>query len=154
MLKALKNKNVIISSSGLILSLIGVLIYIILPFSELANGIEYSGDEALKVLMASPALVFIGGVFFIIALLGDIKNWKNTFSDVAIYAAVIAMIFTVIFNFSASLSYYLTLNSLGFVAPFTGLKYEVFAYIMPVFLFWQLIFTVLFAAESIRDKSK
>lgn len=151
MLKVLKNKNIIFSFLGLILSLAGVLIYIILPSSELANGIQYSGADALRVLLISPVLLLIGGMLFIFALLSDIKNWKNTISDVAIYVTDGALIATVIFNFAVSLSLFLVQNSLGFVAPYTGLKYEFFAVVMIVFLIWQFILSALIAIETVRE---
>ena len=147
----LKSKNVIFALFGSILSLAGVLIFNLLPFSELANGIEYSATDALWVLALSPILLFIGGLIFIFALFKDIKNWKNTLCDVAIYVALSAFVAAVIFNFAVSLSYFISQYSLGFVAPFTGLIYENFAVVMFVFVIWQFIFTALTIAETARE---
>ncbi len=151
MLKALKNKTVIFAVSGSVLSLIGVLIFNLLPDSELANGIQYSGQYALWALAFSPVLLFIGGAGFVASLFLDMKNWKRTLPDTAIYMAVVAFAFAVIFNFAVSLSYFITQLSLGFVAPFDGLIYEKAAIVMIIFVIWQFIFSALTVAESLRD---
>lgn len=151
MLKALKNKNVIFALLGSVLSLAGVLIYNLLPFSEIANGIQYSATDALWVLALSPALLFLGGVSFIFAFFKDKKNWEGTLPDAAIYSFTAIFTAAVIINFAVSLSYFISQYDLGFVAPFTGLVYETFAVVMIIFAIWQFLFTALTVAECARE---
>lgn len=151
MQKALKNKAVIFAVMGSFFSLIGALIFNLLPNSELANGIQYSGEDALWALVFSPVLFFIGGAGFITSMLLDMKNWKKTLHDIAIYIYISAFAFAVIFNFAVSLSYFVTQLSLGFVAPFDGLVYEKAAIVMIIFVIWQFIFSALTVAESLKD---
>ncbi len=151
MLKFNKIKAVIFAVSGSVLSLVGVLIFNLLPVSELANGIQYSGQDALWVLALSPILLFVGGAGFVASLFMDMKNWKKTLSDVAIYIAIASFAAAVIFNFAVSLSYFIMQFSLGFVAPFDGLIYESFAIVMIVFVIWQFLFSALTVAEVIRE---
>lgn len=150
MLKALKNKIVALSFIGTIVSLAGALIYNLLPVSELANGIQYSAKDALWVLALSPVLFLVGGVCFITAVLKDRNNWEGTLPAAGVYGFTAMFALSVIFNFAAGLSYFISQYDLGFVAPYDGLIYESFSIVMIIFIVWQIVFSVLAAAEAVR----
>lgn len=151
MIKALKNKNFIISLSGSLLSLVGILIYLILPGSEFANGVQHSASESLWVLALAPAFILLGGILFIVAQLKGIKKLTEVFSDALILSSIVFFALSVIFNFAVSLSLFIMEYKLGFVAPFTGLIYDTLTTVMIVIIIWQFIYTALIAISAIRE---
>ena len=124
MLKINGKLSVVLSYAGSLLSLAALLIFKLLPTSELANGIQYSGTDALWVLAVCPVLALSGAVCFIASFMKDYKAWQNFISKEIPFCGAIACILSLAVGFAIYLSYTVTQFSLGFVAPYTGTVYE------------------------------
>ncbi len=145
--------SVIFSISGSLLSLASLLIFMIIPNSQLANGIEYSGTDALWVLVLSPLFSLIGSGLFIFSFLKDFDEWSNTMSKPLVVGMTILLGCMSAFNFILYLSYFISQVELGFVAPYTGLIYHKLLTAAIVVTIHHFIFTAISTIAFIR-KSK
>lgn len=146
-----KTQTITLAYLGAILSLIGVLIFNILPTSDFANSIDRSGKDAVYLLTASPILVFIGAVVFMLAFLKDYKIWNSFLSGAMVKGATIFFAVALIYNFAVTLSFFISQFSLGFVASFDGLVYEGLAIVTIVIAILQFVFATLASAAILRN---
>ncbi len=151
MLKVNKTKTAVLAFLGALVALAGLLIFNLLPVSDLANSVEHSAKDAVLVLAASPACFLIGGIIYLAAFTKDYKAWKNFLSAPMVLSATVIFAATFIFNCAVSLSFFLSQNALGFVAPFNGLIYEPLSIIMTVIVILDFIFAVLGTAAVFRN---
>ena len=153
MLKINGKLSVILTYAGSLLFLGALLIYTILPTSELANSIEYSGTDALWILATCPVLALIGTVCFMAALVKDLKAWQSYISKELFTGAAAGIAVGLVAGFAMYLSNFLTQLSLGFVAPFTGTIYETYAVILTMITIDMFILST-FAAIAIKRNNK
>lgn len=146
-----KTQTITLAYLGAILSLIGVLIFNILPTSDFANSIDRSGKDAVYLLTASPILVFIGAVVFMLAFLKDYKIWNSFLSGAMVKGATIFFAVALIYNFAVTLSFFISQFSLGFVASFDGFVYEGLAIVTIVIAILQVVFATLASAAILRN---
>ena len=153
MLKINGKLTVFLAYAGSVLFLAALLIYTILPTSELANGIQYSGTDALWVLAASPVLAIAGAVCFIASLAKDYKAWQNFISKELITGALAAISVCLVASVAMYISNFATQLSLGFVAPFTGTVYETYAVILTIVAIDMFILSTV-AAIAVKRNNK
>lgn len=146
-----KTQTITLAYLGAILSLIGVLTFNILPTSDFANSIDRSGKDAVYLLTASPILVFIGAVVFMLAFLKDYKIWNSFLSGAMVKGATIFFAVALIYNFAVTLSFFISQFSLGCVASFDGLVYEGLAIVTIVIAILQVVFATLASAAILRN---
>lgn len=145
--------SVIISFTGSLLSLAALLIYIIIPTSQLANGIEHSGTDALWVLALAPAGALVGSALFLFSFLKDYRQWVDTMSKPLIIGMATLLGCMSLFNVALYLSYFIAQCELGFVAPYTGLVYDVLRPAAVAVTVTHFIFSVICTIGALR-KSK
>lgn len=147
-----KTQTITLAYIGAILSLVGVLIFMILPSSAFANDISHPAKDAVWTLLASPIAVLCGSVVFMVAFLKDFGNWSDFLSGGMVKGATVIFACTSIFNVAVTTSYFVSQYKLGFVAPFDGLIYESLSIICVVIAILQVIFATLAAAGIIRNQ--
>lgn len=152
MLKLNSKKTILLAFAGSVFSLAALLIFMLLPSSELANGIQYSGKDALWVLVLAPVFSLCGAVNFLYAFLKDFKAWSNFLSKPIFIGAAAVFCGLMIFNFAVYLSYLITQFKLGFVAPYTGTVYDSLEILLIIVSVLQ--FAVSAAATAIIVKNK
>lgn len=152
MIRLNRTKTVTLAFAGAVLSLAALLIYIILPGSELANGIQYSGKQALGVLALTPIFSFVGALNFMYAFLKDHKVWTDILSKPIVISSTVILSVLMIFNFAVYLSCFLTQFKLGFVAPYDGTVYETLEILLIVVTTLQFIFSAFSIAATIKNK--
>ena len=153
MLKINGKLTVLLAYAGSILFLGALLIYTILPTSELANGLQYSGTDALWVLAASPVLAIAGAACFIASLAKDFKTWQKFIAKELITGALAGISVCLIASVAMYISNFATQFSLGFVAPFTGTVYETYAIILTIVTINMFILSTV-AAIAIKRNNK
>ena len=152
MFKVNKAKTIVLAFAGSLLSLAALLIFNLLPSSQLANGVEHAATDAIWVLAASPVLFLLGGMVFMSAYLKDFKAWKDFLSGAMVKGATGLFAIACIYNVVVSLMYFLSQYKLGFVAPFDGTVYgDVLVIIMTVVTIAQFIFSILGTAAVLRN---
>ena len=144
---------VIMAFSGALLSLAALLIFIFVPTSQLANGIEYAGTDALWVLAVSPIASLLGAVLFVLSFVKNFDEWFSTMSKPLVLSMTILLSMMSLFNFGLYLSYFISQVDLGFVAPYTGLIYDKLLTVAIVVTFHQFFFSAISLIAEIR-KSK
>ena len=127
MIKINKSKTVLLSVVGSALAVVALLIFMLLPTSQLANGIEYSGQDALWVLTVAPVASIIGSICCIIAFIKDCKVWEKNLTDGIIISITGLITGFGLLNFVTYLLYTIQQFSLGFVAPYENTVYEFLA---------------------------
>ncbi len=152
MLRSIRTKTVTLSLAGALLSVVALLIFIVLPNSELANGIQYSGNDALWVLSLTPVFSLIGAINFLYAFLKDYKLWSGILSNTIVKSAALVLGAMMIFNFAVYTSYLFTQLKLGFVAPYSGTVYENLQVILIVFSVLQILFGALSIPATSKSK--
>ncbi len=148
----LKTNNIILTVFSAVAALGALLIFLLLPTSQLANGIEYSAKDALWVLVASPILSLIGTISFVAVFLKDKNSWSNLLSEPIVLAATGLSAAFGLFNFTTYLSYTLKQFSLGFVAPYGGTGYEYLAVAATVIVVLNFIFSAFVSIATVRNK--
>ena len=120
------NKKAVVTFAfiGSAFSLAALLIFMLLPTSEIANGIQYSGKDALWILILSPVFSFIGAISFMFAFLKDYKLWKGYLTNFALFGFLAVSAVLLVSNFSVYLTYLISQFDLGFVAPYTGTVFD------------------------------
>ncbi len=151
MLKVNKTKTAVLAFLGAIFALAGLLIFKLLPVSDLANSVEHSAKDAIYVLAAAPVCFLLGGIIYLAAFTKDYKAWKNFLSAPMVLSATVIFAAGYIFNIAMSLSFFLSQNDIGFVAPFNGLIYEPLSIIMTVIVILDFIFAILGTAAVLRN---
>ena len=151
MLKSKNISSVILSFSGSLLSLAALLVYVILPTSQLANGIEYSGTDAVWVLAIVPVASLVGAVLFVSSFIKNFNEWVSTMSRPLVTGMITLLGCMSAACFINYLSYFVTQVQLGFVAPYTGLVYEDFITVAVVVVIHQFLFSVLSTIAYIRS---
>ena len=111
MAKFNRKLTIVLAYAGALLALAALLIFKILPTSELANGIQYSGTDALWVLVACPVLAVLGAVCFMASFLKDYKIWLGYLSEPIVKGATIACAIIFAINLFVYFSYTLASNS-------------------------------------------
>lgn len=124
MLKSNGKFTVSLAYIGSVISLGALLIFKLLPTSELANGIQYTGKEALWVLILSPLFALLGAVTLMYAYIKNYKALQKFLPKPAVTGTIIILAAFMIFNFCVYLSYLIAQFDLGFVAPYAGTVYE------------------------------
>ena len=127
MVKINKSKSVLLSVVGSALAVAALLIFLLLPTSQLANGIEYSGKDALWVLMIAPIASILGSVSVIVAFMKDCKVWEKDLTGGIVVSIAALLTGFGLLNFATYLSYTIQQFSLGFVAPYNNTAYEFLA---------------------------
>ena len=151
MKKTSEKSSVILSFTGAVLSLAALLIFVIIPTSKLANGIEYSGTDALWVLVLSPLFSLAGSALFITSFLKNFSTWADTMSKPLVKGMIILLSCMSAFNFIYYLSYFISQVELGFVAPYTGLIYDKLFVAAVAVTIHQFFFSVLALIAKIRN---
>lgn len=105
------------ASAGIVLTAVAVFLYMYVPVSELANGIEHSGKDALYLLAVSPVCALISAVAYTVGGLTDKALVKNSVVQLVIFI-VSALLLLFICGTSAAM--FFEQLSLGFVAPTDG----------------------------------
>lgn len=146
-----KTQTITLAFLGAVLSLIGVLIFAILPSSGFANDVARPAMDAVWVLLASPITTLIGSVIFMIAFLQSFKGWNDFLSGGIVYGATAIFTCTSIFNIAVTACYFVSQYKFGFVAPFDGLVYESLAIICFVIVILQFAFSALATWAIIRN---
>lgn len=146
-----KTQTITFAYLGATLSLIGVLVFMILPSSDFANDVTRPATDAVWALLASPVALLIGSVVFMAAFLKDFKIWNDFLSGGIVKGATVIFSCTSIYNVAVTLSYFISQYKLGFVAPFDGLAYESLAIICIVIVILQFAFATLATAAIIRN---
>lgn len=152
MSKSIRNKTITLAFAGAVLSVAALLIFIILPESELANGIQYSGKDALWVLVLAPVFSLAGAINFLYAFLKDKKIWCEAFSKNIVTGAAFVLGAMMVFNFAVYTSYLIMQFDLGFVAPYDGTVYDSLQYIVGVFTVLQVLFSALSIPATATNK--
>ena len=152
MKKSNRKSLVVFSLSGSILSLASLLIYMLIPTSNLANGIEYSGTDALWVLAASPIAAIVGGVLFMLTFVKNFDEWINTMSKPLVIGMTTLLGCMSLFNIALYCSYFFSQVELGFVAPYTGLIYDKLLTAAIVVTIHHFIFTAISIIAYKRSK--
>ena len=153
MLKINGKLTVLLAYSGSVLSLGALLIYTILPSSELANGLQYSGTDALWVLAFSPVLALAGAACFTASLAKDYKTWQSFIAKDLITGALIATVVCLIASVAIYIYNFTTQFSLGFVAPFKGTVFETYAFILTLVTIDMFILST-FTAIAVKRNNK
>ena len=148
----LKRNNIILVFFSAIAAIVALLIFLMLPTSQLANGIEHSAKDALWVLVASPVFALVSSVCFILVFIKDINTWSNLLSKPIVTAIIgLSSAFGLV-NFIIYLSYTVQQFSLGFVAPFGGTVYELLAVAAVVIVALNFIFSAIVTIATLRNK--
>lgn len=150
--KSIRNNTIIMALSGAVLSVAAFIIFTVLPSSELANGIQYSGTDALWVLALTPAFSLVGAANFLYAFLKNHKLWSRILSKTIVLSASLILGAMMIFNFAVYAAYFFDQFKLGFVAPFGGTVYESLQIIVGVFTVLQLLFGALSIPATSKNK--
>jgi hypothetical protein len=153
MAKFNRKLTIVLAYAGALLALAALLIFKILPTSELANGIQYSGTDALWVLVTCPVLAVLGAVCFMSSFLKDSKIWQSYLSEPVLMGATIACGIVLAINLYVYFSYTIDQFSLGFVAPYAGTKYETYDIFVTVMTINQFILSTIAALAVKRSKS-
>lgn len=153
MIKFNRKSTVVLAYAGALLALAALLILKILPTSELANGIQYSGTDALWVLAVCPVLAVLGAVCFIGSFIKDYKIWQSYLSEPIIKGATIGCTIILAINLFVYFSYTIDQFSLGFVAPYIGTKYETYDLFVTITTVNQFILSTIAALAIKRSKS-
>lgn len=151
------NGGLIFTVVSVICSLVSVLVYRFLPESNLANGIEHSGMDAVYALIASPVFAFLALAFFAVGCIKLHKALTHTFPKLAVIGTFAVISLGLVFNFISSLLYLLKQNKLGFVAPVDGTVWDTLLTVMAVMLSLQCILCiveVLSAKGIIKNKAQ
>ena len=119
-----KNKSIVLSFTGSLLSLAALLIFMLLPSSELANGIQHSSTDAFWVLAFAPVLSLSGSAGFTYALTKNFKQLEKILPKPAVLCAGAVLCLLMAGSFIVYLSYLIKQFKLGFVAPYGGTVYE------------------------------
>ena len=137
----LKSNNKLFAVISAVAALAALLIFLILPTSQLANGIEHSAKDALWVLVCSPLLALISTASFIFIFLKDYSVWCNLLSKPIVNSIRYLSFALGIFNFATYLIYTIDQFSMGFVAPYSGTKYEYLAFAATIIVVLNFIFS-------------
>ncbi len=117
-------KALIFALVSWVLLLGSYLTYTIIPVSDLANGIEHSGMDAVYVLTVSPVLVFASLIMLALTLfLNKDYLFKLTDSKIMLIAFGINAVMTII-SIVFSIIFVVSQYDLGFTAPINGTVYE------------------------------
>ena len=153
MLKLNSKSTITLAYAGSLLSLAALLIFKFLPTSELANGIQYSGTDALWALALCPLLAVLGAVCFMGSFLKDYKQWQDMFSKTNFSAATVACGIIFVINIVVYLSLFIKYFRLGFVAPYTNSSYELYEIFVIIMTIHQFILST-FAAIAVKRNNK
>lgn len=148
----LKRNNIVLSVFSAIAALAALLIFMLLPASELANSIEHSAKDALWVLVLSPLLSLLGSASFLAVFLKEKKTWIKLLCEPIVIAAIGFTAVFGLFNFATYLSYTINQFSLGFVAPFAGTAYEQLAVAATVITVLNFVFSAIVVIAAMRSK--
>ena len=152
MLKLNKTQTIASSFIGSVLALVALLIFLLLPTSDLANSIEHSAKDALWVLVFAPVASLIGSALLVFTFYKDKKVWSNLLAEPIVVGLSGLFAALGIFNFATYLSYTITQFSLGFVAPFSGTTYEFLAVAATMIVILHFIFSILVTMAVARSK--
>ena len=148
----LKRNNIILVFFSAIAAIVALLIFLMLPTSQLANGIEHSAKDALWVLAASPVFALVAAVCFVLVFIKDIDTWSNLLSKPIVTAIIgLSSAFGLV-NFIIYLTYTVQQFSLGFVAPFGGTVYELLSVAAIVIVVLNFIFSAIITIATLRNK--
>ena len=145
-------RTIILSAISTLFSLISLLIFLLLPFSEIANSIEYSSKIAIGILAASPLFAAVASAGFVCIFLKNRNNWSDFFPGEMLTASTVAVVLVEISNLVIYLKFFISQLSMGFVAPYTGTIYDNLAVVVTMFMIYKLIFTALVIVAVRRDK--
>ena len=151
MLKLNRKKTISLTLVGLIFALVALIIFMFLPTSDIANGINYSAESAIFLLAVSPVASLISLVCFIFALIKDFNVWSGVLSKGIVISALALFSLMGICNFAIYLSYFILQVSLGFVAPYTGTAYECLAIVAFMVTLHKVLLTALSSVAVNRN---
>ena len=148
----LKRNNIRLAVFSAAAALGALLIFLLLPTSQLANGIEYSGKDALWVLVLSPVLSLAGTVSFISVFVKDGKTWNELLCKPIVSGAIALSGAFGLLNFATYISYTLQQFSLGFVAPYDGTAFEYLAVAATVTVVLNFLCSAFVSIATVRNK--
>ena len=82
----LKANNKLLAVISAFAALAALLIFMILPTSQLANGIEHSAKDALWVLVLSPIASLVAAVSFTAIFIKDSDTWSKLSTETIVKA--------------------------------------------------------------------
>ena len=91
-------RTIILSAISTLFSLISLLIFLLLPFSEIANSIEYSSKIAIGILAVSPLFAAVASAGFVCIFLKNRNNWSDFFPGEMLTASTVAVVLVEISN--------------------------------------------------------
>ena len=127
MIKINKSKTVLLSVLGSAFAVAALLVFMLLPTSQFANGIEHSGEDALLLLVAAPVASILGSLGVITAFIKDCKVWEKNLTGGIVVSITALLTGFALLNFVTYLKYTIQQFSLGFVAPYDNTVYEFLA---------------------------
>lgn len=145
-------RTILLTLIGAFAALAAVLVFVLLPTSEIANGIQYSGQDAIWVLAIAPIASIISTLSFVFAYQKDYKIWCDLLSKPVVTGARGLFAVLNIFNLAVYLTYFTKQISLGFVAPYDGTGYEYLAVVAIVIVVIMFLLTALSSIAVIRNK--
>lgn len=153
MLKINRKTTILLAYAGSIISLVGLLIFVLLPTSDLANSIEHSAKDALMVFILSPVCALIGSLAFIFATAKDFKVWVKFTEYKSLVTALTALFAAFsIYEIAFFTSYLAEQFSLGFVAPYSGTIYDTLAFVAIIFVALKFVASTFLSIAVIRNK--
>ncbi len=133
------------------------LFYVLVPSSELANGLEHPGITAVYVLTASPVLAVVTLILLVVTFFLNKDYISNLVSKPAAVTgfAVLSLMVAVSVYFTVS---FVTLQyKLGFAAPIYGTKwsgYAVYILVSVILQFISLLLVTLKMKGIFKNKQK
>lgn len=145
----INNKTKLFTFLSFIFSLIGTLIYTLIPSSGFANDVQYSSTLAIKILVLSPLCFIAAFVLHILVFEKDFKTWSKHVDKVILLPVLALSAFGFIFNIISSVILIAEFSSLGFVAPISGTVWAKLGVAMAIFT---VLFLVIFGAIILLTK--
>ena len=150
----LKSNNKLFAALSAVTALAALLIYLLLPTSELANSIEHSAKDALWVLVLAPVLSLISTASFVSVLIKDYAGFSKISAEPIVTSATVMALAFGFLNFATYLSYVIDQFALGFVAPYEGTKYELLAISATIVVILNFIFSAFIIIATKRYSNK
>lgn len=135
------SKIVVLNAISFMFALIGMLIYKLIPVSDLANGIEHSPKDALYALLISP-IAFFTAAFLFGLIFKDFKLLQERIDKAILIPVGLIGEGSLIFSFISTLVFCVDEFKLGFVAPVDGTVWATIGTVITVFTVVFFLITV------------
>ena len=126
-----------------ICSFASLLIYVLIPQSDLANSVTRPASHGLYALLVSPVLAAAALLLFCLAYIRHIGAFTKTYKPTLCYGAFGLVGLGLVFNLISSVAFTASQFSLGFAAPVDGTVWETLAVFTAVFSVLNLTYAIL-----------